>query len=251
MKRARIFRIILVLGSIAAIEFLCRTGVIKPVTMIPPSHMVTSLIELFRNGKVYPPLFKTMGNVALAFLLSAGVGFLLGLLIHGVPRLRRALDPFLASYYAIPFFVFYPLFIVMFGMNDMPIVIIGFLFGVVAMILNTLNGMDRVPGVYLKSARVLGMSRFRIALQIRLPAAAPYLVTGVKLSVAYSFIGVIASEFILSGSGLGYTIAFAFNNFDNKTMYALMVLILALVVSVNSALHIWEQRMLRQRGLVR
>jgi NitT/TauT family transport system permease protein len=251
MRSALWIRVTLVVGAVLLLEALCRTGVIQPVTMIPPSRMAGGLIALFQNGKVYPPLTKTMGNVATAFVLSVGVGFLLGLMIHAAPRLRRALDPWLASYYAVPFFVFYPLLIVIFGMNDLPIVVIGFLFGVVAMLLNTLNGLDRVAQVLLKTGRVLRMGPARTALQIRLPAAAPYLLTGVKLSVAYSFIGVIASEFILSGAGLGYTIAYAFNNFDNLTMYSLMLLVLLIVVAVNSVLHVWEQRMLRQRGLLR
>ena len=251
MRSALWIRVTLVVGAVLLLEALCRTGVIQPVTMIPPSRMASGLIGLFQNGKVYPPLAKTMGNVATAFVLSVGVGFLMGLLIHAFPRVRRALDPFLASYYAVPFFVFYPLLIVIFGMNDLPIVVIGFLFGVVAMLLNTLNGLDRVARVLLKTGRVLRMGRVRTALQIRLPAAAPYLLTGVKLSVAYSFIGVIASEFILSGAGLGYTIAYAFNNFDNLTMYSLMLLVLVIVVAINSVLHVWEQRMLRQRGLLR
>ena len=62
-----------------------------------------------------------------------------------LPRLRRAIDPLLASYYAVPTFMFYPLFIVLFGLNRWPLVAIGFLFAVVAMMLNTLNGFDRVP----------------------------------------------------------------------------------------------------------
>ena len=59
---------------------------------------------------------------------------------------------------------------------------------------------------------------------VHLPAAAPHLFTGVRLAVAYAFIGVIASEFILSGEGLGYAIAYSYNNFDNRTMYGLMLL---------------------------
>ncbi|MEJ0067581.1 MAG: hypothetical protein WDO24_01195 [Pseudomonadota bacterium] len=49
-----------------------------------------------------------------------------------------------------PFFVFYPLFIVIFGLNDLPIVAIGFLFAVIAMVISTLNGLDRIPAVLLK-----------------------------------------------------------------------------------------------------
>ena len=75
-------------------------------------------------------------------------------------------------------------------------------------------------------ARASHLARSRTALLIELPAAAPYLFTGVKLAVGYGFIGVIAGEFILSGAGLGYAIAYAYNDFDNQTMYALMLLVL-------------------------
>ena len=58
-----------------------------------------------------------------------------------------------------------------------------------------------------------------------------------KLSVAYAFIGVIASEFILSGSGIGYAIGYAYNNFQNDDMYSLMLLVLVLVTLVNLVLN--------------
>ena len=68
-----------------------------------------------------------------------------------------------------------------------------------------------------------------------------------KLALAYSFIGVIAGEFILSGSGLGHAIAYAYDSFDNQTMYALMLLVVLLAVALNSGLHIWEQRLVARR----
>ena len=57
----------------------------------------------------------------------------------------------------------------------------------------------------------------------------------------------IAGEFILSGSGLGHAIAYAYDSFDNQTMYALMLLVLVLAVMLNSALHVWGQRLLARR----
>ena len=80
-------------------------------------------------------------------------------------------------------------------------------------------------------------------LLINLPAAAPYLFTGARLAVAYSFIGVIASEFILSGDGLGYAIAYAYNNFENRTMYGLMLLIVVVVSGVNAGLEVLDRRL--------
>ena len=69
-----------------------------------------------------------------------------------------------------------------------------------------------------------------------LPAAAPHIVTGVKLAVAYAFIGVIGSEFIMSRGGIGYEISFAYTNFDNATMYPLILLILIASVAINGVL---------------
>src|SRR5690606_40138184 len=121
---------------------------------------------------------------------------------------------------------------VLFGLGRPPIIAIGFLFGVVAMIIATLNGFDRLPRALIKTARVYRMNPISTALRIKLPSAAPYLFTGVKLAIAYSFIGVIAGECSMSSTGLGYSLAYAFNNFDNSTVYELMryVIVLASIV---------------------
>jgi NitT/TauT family transport system permease protein len=86
------------------------------------------------------------------------------------------------------------------------------------------------------------------ALRIKLPSAVPYLFTGFKLAIAYCFIGVIAAEFIMASSGLGYAIAYAFNNFDNGTMYALMLFVIVLVTTVNALFYGYERRLLRRWG---
>jgi NitT/TauT family transport system permease protein len=248
MSRAGGLRLLVVGGAVLLLELACRTGIISPLTMIAPSAMAVALVALIGSGKLTADIVKTFGNVALAVALAVVVGFALGVLIHALPRLRRALEPLFASYYAVPFFVFYPLLIVLFGLNDLPIVAIGFLFAVVAMVISTLTGLDRIPPVLLKVARTHRLGPLRTALFIKLPASAPHLFTGVKLAVAYAFIGVIAAEFILSGAGIGYAIAYAYNNFDNRTMYALMLLILTVVTAINLALHGWEQRLYRRRG---
>jgi NitT/TauT family transport system permease protein len=107
----------------------------------------------------------------------------------------------------------------------------------------TLTGLDRIPGVLQKTARVLRLTPLQSALTVQLPAALPYLFTGVKLAFSYAFIGVIASEFILSGDGIGYAIAYAYNNFDNTTMYGLILFIILVASVVNAALDAMDQRL--------
>jgi len=104
-----------------------------------------------------------------------------------------------------------------------------------------------VPPVLLKAARVHRLGPLAAALRVRLPCAAPYVFTGFKLAVAYSFIGVIGAEFITSSRGIGYEISFAYNNFDNGVMYAMILFILLVVITVNMSLHAWEKRLLARR----
>ena len=100
----------------------------------------------------------------------------------------------------------------------------------------------------LKTARIMRLSAIDTALRLTLPAAGPYLLTGAKLAVAYAFIGIIGSEFILSRGGIGYEISFAYNNFDNATMYPLIVLILLASIVINTVLTRWETDAARAQG---
>ena len=219
-SRVVIMRFVLIAGAILAIEWLCRSGRINPQTLLPPSEIATILVERLSSGAMTADIVETFTTIAASFVLAVSVGLTVGVSLHAWPRLRRAVNPLLASYYSIPFFVFYPLLIAIFGLNKIPLVLIGFVFAAAAMVLATLNGLDRIPRSLEKTSRMMQLGPVRSVLFVRLPAAAPYLFAGLKLAVAYAFIGIIAGEFILSGGGLGYAIGYAYNNFDSQTMYS-------------------------------
>jgi NitT/TauT family transport system permease protein len=243
MKREAWIRLLVVAVFAISVEILCRTKAIPPTVLIPPSDMLIELVAILRSGELTGDIVSTFGNILIATLIVAVLGFAAGVIIHAMPWLRTSVEPLLASYYAVPTFMFYPAFIVLLGVGSAPIIAIAVLLAIVAMITATLDGLDRIPGVLRKTARMYHLSRLRTSVLIELPAASPYLFTGVKLAVAYSFIGVIASEFILSGSGLGYAIAYAYNNFENRKMYALMLLVLVAATAVNSALNAVDSRL--------
>ncbi|MEN5082874.1 ABC transporter permease subunit [Bosea sp. TWI1241] len=240
-------RILVVLGMIALVELLCRTGIIPYTVMMSPIQMTGEMVRVLASGQFSADIVTSFANIAIATVVSILLGFVLGLIIYAMPGVRRALEPLLASYYAVPTFVFYPIFVTLFGVGSASIISIAVLLAVVSMITATLNGLDRIPRVLRKTGQIYRMSRVQTALLIELPAALPYLFTGVKLSVAYSFIGVIASEFILSGAGIGYAIAFAYNLFENGDMYGLMLLVLVVVTIVNTALNMIDRRLQARR----
>ena len=249
MGRVRAVQIAVVAGFVLLLEALCLAGVIDKITMQPPHRIVVDFVRLLASGKLDAEIAKSMGNVLLAFVLAYVIGIVVGTVLHGFKTARDTLDPLFATYYAIPVFAFYPLFIVMFGLGDGPQVLIGVLLGVVAVIVTTLNGLDRVPQVLRKTARIGGLGPLETALRVTLPFCAPYLLTAAKLALAYAFIGVIGSEFIMARNGMGYEIGYAFLNFDNATMYPLILLILLLSIVMNGLLSHWEKVLLARRGL--
>jgi NitT/TauT family transport system permease protein len=248
MTRIGWIRLAVIVAAIGALEIACRTGLIDHRTVIPPSEMAVTLVGILASGDINGDIVRTLGVIIVAVALSVIFGFALGLLVHALPRVREALDPLFATYYAVPIFIFYPVLIAIFGLSLAPILLIGVATAIVAMIIATLNGLDRVPRVLTKVARVHRMGRFATAVRLQLPAAAPYLFTGVKLSVSYGFIAVIASEFILAPAGLGRDIADAYADFNNARMYALMLFLLVIATFVNMVLHAWDQRWSRRRG---
>src|SRR6266849_10788201 len=248
MTRVGRIRLIVVMAAVGALEVACRTGLVDRRSVVPPSEMVTSLVGILASGDINSDIVRTLGVIALAVALSVVFGFALGLLIHALPRMRAALDPLFATYYAVPIFIFYPVLVAIFGLSLIPILLIGVATAIVAMIIATLNGLDRVPRVLTKVARVHRMGRLATAIRLQLPAAAPHLFTGVKLSVSYGFIAVIAAEFILAPAGLGRDIADAYADFNNRRMYALMLFVLLIATVVNMALHAWDLRWGERRG---
>jgi NitT/TauT family transport system permease protein len=240
----RTLRWIVIVGAVLLLELLCRIGVINRITMIPPSEMGVAIVEIVRKQDwFWEDVSYTLRNLAVAIVLSAVGGFLIGIAVHALPRLRRCLDPIFSSYYSIPTFILYPLLIVIFGIGPLSLIVMGAIFGIVAMIVATLNAFDRIPPVLIKYAKISHLDPVRTVAFVKLPAAAPHLVTGLKLAVAYSVIGVIAGEFILATAGIGRRLSFAYNNFDNATMYGVLVLILVFAGVLNALLNGFERRL--------
>lgn len=249
MSRVGLARLLVVIIGIGALEVAVRLGIVPRTVIIAPSEMLRQLWSIAVSGRLWQLSRGTMLTVSLAIGLSLVGGTLLGLALHAWPRLRRALDPLLASYYAVPIFVFYPVLIVLFGIGPLPLVGIGSAFGIIVIAFSIVQGLEHMPTAIAKMARVERMGAIETFWSVQRPFLIPYVAHGLKLAVAYAFVGVIGGEFILAPAGLGHAIAFAYNDFDNPTMYALMLFVILVVTTINLSLHGLETRVRRRRGL--
>jgi NitT/TauT family transport system permease protein len=140
--------------------------------------------------------------------------------------------------------VFYPISIVVIGINQWPIVLLAGIMAAIPMALNTWRGLERVRPVYLLLGASLQATRRQLAARLLLPAAAPLIFAGLKLGAVYALIGAIAMEFLTASAGLGYQIRYQYEYFDERRMYAYILVVLLFSVLLTGSLELTERRVI-------
>ncbi|MWV38481.1 MULTISPECIES: ABC transporter permease [Natrialba] len=230
----------------ATLELVGRAEWFDQLTYVPLSTMVETAYGLLVSGELTDDIITTIGLVFVSFVSATLVALVIGWFLWRHDKVKQVLDPYLIVLYAMPIFVFYPMFIIVFGLNVFPIVLIAFAMSVTIIIISTANGLAKVPDVLIDVGRSMGLSRREQFRHVIFPAAVPYIFTGLKLGFVYAFIGVIASEFILSNSGLGYQISWYYQQFQTADMYAVLLIVITLAVVVNLGLIRIEDRLHRR-----
>ena len=241
-------RMILITSFLCLLELVCQMGWVQSQVMVPPTVMAHTLWKLLHSDAMVADIVITFSEAFHSLVIAVMLGMALGWVMHRWARLSDVLYPVLSSWYSIPVFALYPMLIAFMGLNQRPVIAIGVLMAFSAMALNMLHGLQSIPNVLNKSARVMGVRNFAFLLHVQLPAILPSLITGFKVAATYAFIGVIMAEFILSPRGLGHAISFAYNDFDTRSMYALMLLVIFVSASVQWALIQIERRVLAHRA---
>lgn len=245
-QKVRGLQALFVGGLLAVIEFGPKMGLVGQTTLIPLSAMLDELLTLLVTGELTPHIVQTFLSVFAAFALAVLTGVPAGIVLWKVGTLKQILDPYLLIYYAVPFFAFYPLLISIMGLGVAPIITIAWGFSVVIVITNTASGLAEIPEAYVLAGRDMNLSSWQMLRHVYLPASVPYVFTGLKLGFIYALIGTIASEFILAENGLGWLISYNYNNFDVRGMFAAMLLVILLALTVNGGLAAVENRLYRR-----
>jgi NitT/TauT family transport system permease protein len=153
------------------------------------------------------------------------------------------MDPWIATLYSIPIITFVPLIIIWFGIGMLSKVIVVFKITIVELILNTASGVKTIDPLWLEVSKSLRLSRWETVYKIRLPAALPYIVTGMRLGVGRALLGVIAAELLASNAGLGYLLRDASETWDSPKLFVTVVLLAAMGIASFTLIKKGEQKL--------
>jgi nitrate/nitrite transport system permease protein len=156
----------------------------------------------------------SLERVALGFGLAAAVGIPVGFMIGRFEFLSRMFNPLISLLRPVSPLAWLPIGLLVFkGANPAAIWTI-FICSIWPMILNTAQGVQRVPQDYLNVARVLNLSEWKVITKILFPAVLPYMLTGVRLSVGTAWLVIVAAEMLTGGVGIGFWVWDEWNNLN-------------------------------------
>jgi len=181
---------------------------------------VRNLASLFHdNGPndkgVGLQLMYSLGRVGLGYVLAAWVAIPLGFVIGMNPLIRRALDPFIQVLKPISPLAWMPLALYTIKDSTVSGIFVIFICSVWPMLINTAFGVAGVRKEWLNVARTLEVSPLRKAFEVILPAAAPTILTGMRISMGIAWLVIVAAEMLVGGTGIGY---FVWNEWNNLSL---------------------------------
>jgi sulfonate transport system permease protein len=230
-------------------QLLSSTGVLPASKLVSPATIAHTAYSLVVTSS---PTYGTLQGSLLVSAERWGIGFGLGVaiaillaILTGLSRIAETtLDPIVQALRSIPLLGMLPLFIIWFGIGELPkdvIVLLGALF---PMYVNTFAGIRSVDPKLGELGQVLGLSRRELVTNIVLPGALPQALTGLRLSVISSLLALVVGEQINANAGLGFMITTA-----QEFLQSNIIMVCLIVYAVLGLLADWAVRLLERRAL--
>jgi ABC-type nitrate/sulfonate/bicarbonate transport system permease component len=236
---------IAVIAFIGVWQFVTSAGIIERIFLASPTAIAEVAYEqFFVTGDIYPNILVSLKEAVLGFGLAIIFGVLLGLAMGRFDRVRRVLEPFVMALYSTPSVALLPLFVLWLGIGLWSKVLIVFLGGVFAILVNTMAGVRSVNPRLIETARAFTASQTEIFLYIILPASTPYIVAGIRLAIGRILISVFVAELYASNEGIGFVITQAGATYNTALMLMGILLLTLTGVALSLALSFVEDRYL-------
>ncbi len=188
-----------------------------------PSAVFVSLYE--NAGALLDATWVTAMEILLGFVISAVVGIALALFVARFELIGRALYPLIVLFQTVPKVALAPIFILWFGYDLAPKVLLILVIAFFPVTLSMLAGLNSADSGLIALLRSVGASETRILASVRVPTSLPHLMAGLKIALTFSVIGAIVGEFAGSSAGLGYMIQFASTQLETPLVFAALTVV--------------------------
>jgi len=192
-----------ILIALAAWQFLS-SFVFNPFLIPPPLVVLQTAIPMVKSGEIFRHVAISMARVGVGFFTGCAAAIVLGVVLGRVKLVNELLDPVIELLRYLSPTAMIPIAVIWFGIGETSKYFLIFWGTFFIVLINTTAGVMRAPIIRQRAAACLGASPLQIFLLVVIPSAAPYIVTGMRIAMASSFMSIIPAEILAADSGIGF-----------------------------------------------
>ena len=213
-----------------------------------PLEVVPAFVEELLSGRLLLASLASLEVFAIGYALAVVTGVGLGVLMGGFRRLGETLEIYANGLNATPRVALIPFIILWFGLGPVAKIMVIWFQAMLPILINTYAGVQNTDPDLLEAARSLGASRRQLFRHIMLPAALPYVATGLRLGSGMAMVGVVIAELQTSLAGLGYLMAQYSGSFQTARYFAPVLVFAAMGMLFSQLLKVLERRLSRWKA---
>jgi ABC-type nitrate/sulfonate/bicarbonate transport system permease component len=242
MRKVALIRVATLIVLALIWEAIGRSGLVYSGVVPPLTAILLSATHELVTVRFYEHLGITLFEIVVGFVIGSGLGIAAGL-TFGIRRyVGRAAEPYVAALATTPKIVFLPIVMLAAGIGVASKATLGALSTFFPVAIATAAGVRGVRPVLIRVGRALNLSTTQMVFKIYLPALMLPMVTGLRLGLGVSVIGVLLGEIKLAKAGLGFLASDYYNQFRIPELYGVILLIFVLAALANSAMGLLERR---------
>ncbi len=221
--------------------------VLNPFWFSAPSAIVGRLAQWVVTGELWRHLVITFQETGAGFVIGAFAGVVVGITFGSMPFLAKVFDPLILGLYSLPKIALAPLFIIWFGLDMLPKIVLASVTVFFLVFFSTLSGVRDVDRQLIDVVLVMGSSRKDILTKVIVPSALSWIFGGLKISIPYAMVGAVTGELMASNKGMGFLIQGSAAYFDTAGVFAGLLALMIVTSILNEVLIRVESRLMRWR----
>jgi NitT/TauT family transport system permease protein/taurine transport system permease protein len=203
LQRTLLLTIASLLVAFLVWQFLS-TVLFNPFLIPPPLEVFRTAIPMILSGEILADVTISMSRVLVGFLVGSFIGIVGGVLLGRIRLLHDLFDPIIELLRYLSPTAMIPIAVIWFGIGEMSKYFLIFWGTLFIVLINTIAGVWRAPIARQRAAECLGANHLQIFLLVIIPSSVPYIVTGMRVAMASSFMSIIPAEILAADSGIGY-----------------------------------------------
>ena len=203
LQRTLLLTIASLLIAFLSWQFLS-TVLFNPFLIPPPLEVFRTAIPMILSGEILADVTISMSRVLVGFVVGSVIGIVGGVLLGRIRLLHDLLDPIIELLRYLSPTAMIPIAVIWFGIGEMSKYFLIFWGTLFIVLINTIAGVWRAPIARQRAAECLGANSLQIFLFVIIPSSVPYIVTGMRVAMASSFMSIIPAEILAANSGIGY-----------------------------------------------